>query len=213
MQDVIIDPIQMSTFDMAALEGIVRDIKPDYALEIGSWKGTSTAIIARHTLHHLFCVDTWKGADNTPDMVEEANQKDIFKIFKSNMVAQGLWEKVHPLQMTSIQAGFLMEGRTKFQFVYIDGAHDYEHVYNDINIHSKLLEPGGIIAGHDLEITWSECDENLRGRINAERNQDLSTDALGEGRGIHPGVTLAIYELFKDEVNRCPNSTIWWKQL
>jgi hypothetical protein len=34
-------------------------------------------------------------------------------------------------------------------FVYIDAAHDYGHVYEDIREWSKKVKKGGIVAGHD----------------------------------------------------------------
>lgn len=36
-------------------------------------------------------------------------------------------------------------------FVFIDAAHDYESVTNDINAWLPKIKPGGIIAGHDYE--------------------------------------------------------------
>jgi hypothetical protein len=35
-------------------------------------------------------------------------------------------------------------------FVYIDGAHDYEHVKKDIELYYPKVETGGIIGGHDF---------------------------------------------------------------
>lgn len=34
-------------------------------------------------------------------------------------------------------------------FVFIDGNHEYEHVYEDIVEWTKKVKPGGIVAGHD----------------------------------------------------------------
>ena len=37
----------------------------------------------------------------------------------------------------------------QFDFIYIDGAHDYDSVKQDIELALPLLKPRGILAGHD----------------------------------------------------------------
>jgi len=39
--------------------------------------------------------------------------------------------------------------RTKFDFIYLDGAHDYENVKRELTPYWNLLNKGGILAGHD----------------------------------------------------------------
>ena len=41
-----------------------------------------------------------------------------------------------------------------FDFIYIDGAHDYESVKKDIELYAPKLKTFGILAGHDYEHTW-----------------------------------------------------------
>jgi predicted O-methyltransferase YrrM len=38
-----------------------------------------------------------------------------------------------------------------FDFVFIDGNHDYEHVLEDITEWTKKVKPGGIVCGHDYK--------------------------------------------------------------
>jgi hypothetical protein len=40
-------------------------------------------------------------------------------------------------------------GSSLFSLVFIDGAHDYRSVMNDIIFGLRVIEPGGILCGHD----------------------------------------------------------------
>ncbi len=211
MQEVIYDPTHMSTFDMAGLEALVRDHAPDLSLEIGSWKGMSSAIIARHS-RKLFCIDRWEGSDNAEALKSEASQRDVLSIFIANMKAQGVWNKVFPFIGHSYDLSDVFI-KPSFDFIFIDGSHAYTDVKQDIDLTLTYLLPGGIIAGHDLEILWRDCDENLRNRIENEQNQDLCNEGLGAGKGLHPGVTKAIFDAFADDVNVIAGTTIWWKKI
>ena len=43
-----------------------------------------------------------------------------------------------------------------FDLVYIDGSHYYQDVCRDIQLALKILKPGGIVCGDDLEIQLSK---------------------------------------------------------
>ncbi len=146
-KDIIFDP-QMTTYDMAALEALVEQYKPEHALEVGSWKGLSSSIIARHAAV-LYCVDTWRGAPDEQDMTHEAGQRDVFQVFCSNMGALNLQDKIKPMIMTSDQARKIFVP-DHLDFIYIDGDHTYESVAWDLDWWGQL-KVGGVMAGHDYD--------------------------------------------------------------
>jgi predicted O-methyltransferase YrrM len=40
----------------------------------------------------------------------------------------------------------------KFDFVFLDGSHDYEDVKWECENYSKIIKPGGVLSGHDYNI-------------------------------------------------------------
>jgi hypothetical protein len=56
-------------------------------------------------------------------------------------------------QMTSVDACKDMPAWIRPEFVYIDGAHDYNSARMDIDCWWNRLEPNGILAGHDYDPT------------------------------------------------------------
>ena len=206
--DIIFDP-QMTIGDMYALECLARQAHPDRALEVGSWKGLSASIIARF-VGTLVCVDTWRGADSTPEMAKEAQNRDIKEVFLNNMTALGLMARVIPVQASSQHAVSFVKDN-ELDFVFLDGDHAYEAISNDIKAWIRKVRPGGILCGHDCEILWKHCTDDQKYMIDsADPGADFLIDALEVGMGIHPGVTKAIRDHLEDAVTVIPGSSIWW---
>jgi len=68
----------------------------------------------------------------------------------------------------------------ELDFVYIDGNHNYEYVKSDIENYSKKIRKGGVLAGHDY---------------NDPR---------------HPGVTKAVHEFIKNDLDKLKLQLIDW---
>ena len=122
-------------------------------VEVGSWRGRSTAFLGVEiensckdiTVH---CVDTWKGS-----LDEDAHQNDpsvindtLYDEFLENI--KPISKYIKPVRMTSMEAVKLYEDNS-FDFILIDGGHDYNTVKDDITEWLKKLKPGHIIAGDD----------------------------------------------------------------
>ena len=66
--------------------------------------------------------------------------------------------------------------------VFIDGAHDYENMMNDIRLWMPLIRSGGLLTGHDY----------------------------GDNRKKHAGVSIAVNESFENfTVSTGPDVTVW----
>jgi hypothetical protein len=62
-------------------------------------------------------------------------------------------EKVTTYKLTSNDALSVLHGQ-KFDFIYVDGIHQYENVLEDIMNYLPLVKEGGIIGGHDYGGPW-----------------------------------------------------------
>ncbi len=81
-----------------------------------------------------------------------------------------------------------------FDLVYIDGDHAYESALFDMLMAQKLVKPGGLICGDDLEVQAAECDLAF---LEANRTLDI-LPVPDLKRNCYPGVSLAVHEAFGD---------------
>lgn len=118
-------------------------------VEVGAWKGKSAAYMAVELINaekniEFYVVDTWEGSSehkNNPELQE------LFYIFTENM--KPVENYYIPMQMTSLEAATKFEDAS-LDFVFIDAAHEYEHVKDDLNAWYPKIKKGGILAGHDF---------------------------------------------------------------
>lgn len=113
-------------------------------VEVGSYKGRSTRALADNTDGLVIAVDDFIG----PREIEVANRDLIYQTFLHNM--EGLTNVV----VIKANHRSLPEPEFTPDFVFIDGAHEYEAVKADIQYWLPRIAKGGLIAGHDY--TWFE---------------------------------------------------------
>lgn len=113
--------------------------------EIGSYLGRSTAAIAI-TPGVVYAIDDWRGPRDIGEPLCE-NDK-LYLQFCENLKTQIAAGKVKPVRVD--HASWLDFGG--FDFVFIDGSHEYEDVKRDIATSLARLSPGGLLAGHDAGI-------------------------------------------------------------
>jgi predicted O-methyltransferase YrrM len=120
-------------------------------------------------------VDTWNGTPEDPHFKElvgkpedwlfnqfAANIGDdllhrLVRVEPSNELYEGATTKevytVRPLREPSLAAARYLGGgcyNIKFDMIFIDAAHDYQAVKDDILAWLPLLAPGGLFCGHDF---------------------------------------------------------------
>lgn len=122
-------------------------------VEVGSWQGKSASFMAVEILNQnktikLHCVDTWEGSIEHKDE-EIIQSKSLYSTFLSNI--EPVKDVITPVRLASRDAARTYKDNS-IDFVFIDAAHDYESVREDIYSWYPKVKPGGVIAGHDK--TW-----------------------------------------------------------
>ncbi|WP_437610266.1 class I SAM-dependent methyltransferase [Sorangium sp. So ce834] len=148
-----VEPIQgwFSEEDGLAYRALVRSLRGGAMVEVGSWKGLSTAYVGRLAARHgvaLHCVDTWDGSSDAYDERYRAllAAEDVPGAFRANMEALGI--RPHLLRMPSTDAAARFADAS-LDLVFLDGSHDRAAVLADLEAWWPKLKPGGVLGGHD----------------------------------------------------------------
>jgi predicted O-methyltransferase YrrM len=179
-------------------------------LEIGSWVGASALSWAQGLKIHndakgtITCVDAWKPFFNretqTGDYVRHMemalSSETAYQLFSHNVSTLPDSITCQHLRGKSDDILPLLRENT-FDVVFIDGDHAYTPVLKDIKNSLTLVKDGGIICGDDLNLQLSQVDqEHVRKHAEDDFIKDPKTN-----RNCHPGVTLAVAEVFGGDVS------------
>lgn len=132
-------------------------------VEVGTWTGFTAAELAK-VATSVVCVDNFCGDP------EQRIKDHFFKGFNADEIRAswqercGKLENVHLVEKDSLEAAKYFEG-SKFDLVFIDGAHQYEHTKADILAWMPLAK---VICGHDYGKYWpgvvGAVDEVFQGK-------------------------------------------------
>lgn len=106
-------------------------------VELGTFRGRSAVAILDNSDAHLWCVDTWN--------YKICTEKTL-RIFEHNIIGQE--DRVTIMQMTTHKAARELAGK-QFDMVFLDAAHAYHMVKQDILDWLPLVKSGGLLCGHD----------------------------------------------------------------
>ena len=119
-------------------------------LEIGTWKGRSTAFMGTRIKESGKNIKFY-AIDIFGPFISEGKLQDTSDIY------QEFLENIEPIKDFIIA----IKGDSRiihnqfqnnsFDFIFIDGGHDYESVIEDIRGWYPKLKPGGIFGGHDID--------------------------------------------------------------
>lgn len=135
--------------DQRALYYLVRALKPQRFLEVGTHIGASTLFIARAlrangsgTMHSVDIYDV-----NDP-------VKANWEYYGASDSPQGSLKKAGLDDLVSFGAQgalpFMARTNEKFDFIFLDGDHKAAAVYQEIAAALNILAPGGVILLHDV---------------------------------------------------------------
>ena len=159
-------------------------------LEIGSFEGRSSIWIAENMMQdgdYLRCIDTWEGG-------EEHGEEDMSEVeerFRANLIVatEKFPERlIFQSKGTSVARLAQLQGKTMFDFVYIDGSHKAPDVLTDACMAWPLLKLEGLMVFDDY--MWGNPRDALhRPKIAI----DAFTNIFGETAEIvHVGYQLVV---------------------
>lgn len=120
-------------------------------VEVGSWKGMSSAFMAVEIANSnknidFYCVDTWDGSIEHEQYGIDTSR--LYDTFLDNMSPVKKYYKA--IRAASLQAVKQFEDNS-LDFVFIDASHEYQDVKDDIIAWLPKVKPGGVLAGHDYK--------------------------------------------------------------
>jgi len=111
-----------------------------HVVEIGSFKGLSTIIMAK-VAKRVVAIDPF-------DRCEVTRNRDTFPTFRENVYSHGVEDKVITIVATAEAACPLIQPHS-FDLALIDGEHTYDAVMSNIRVVAPLIKPDGLLLFHD----------------------------------------------------------------
>jgi len=182
---------------------------PFQVLEVGSYAGASaiTWALALRTRPErpgeVVCVDPWRNylteediqASAVPDvlreMAEALEEGRVFQLFEHNTRAARVVDLIRPLKGRFEEVSSSLPANS-CDLVYIDANHRYEAVTEDLERAARLVKPGGLLCGDDLDKPWSDVDHQY---CLAHLESDVIVDPKS-GQFVHAGVSKAVWDFF-----------------
>jgi predicted O-methyltransferase YrrM len=193
-------------------------MRPADVLEVGSWFGTGSTRVWLSSLKSgssLTVIDSWKSYITEADKktgiastvrMDAVHQHAIMSTLRQIFRRESVRDDIRISLIRADSAAFLPTLKDGlFDLIYLDGSHYYEGVKRDIQQAIRLVRPGGIIAGDDMELQPTPELVEI-----ARTNLDKDLVLLEGGRAFHPGVMLAVHEMLGTV--RSDQGT-WWKTM
>lgn len=133
-------------------------------VEIGVLDGKhALSMLKNLNLKKLYLIDPYENYDGFNIKEEIINGKDLNRLNKAERNAKKRLRKYEGkiVWIKGYSSKVLHKIPNNLDFVYIDGAHDYQNVKQDIENYYPKVKVGGIIGGHDIENGNSKSHEGL----------------------------------------------------
>lgn len=141
------------------LQELIEGLGVTRVLEVGAYLGRSTGFFAERvdavTVIDPFTTEGWADAEINGDVKAWAGEGSFYNKFHANMCDLGVIDKINIVEATSAQASRLKKTQLSFshpELVYIDGAHDYENVKQDLLLWKDYAMK--VICGDDYDDNW-----------------------------------------------------------
>ncbi|MDP7320380.1 MAG: class I SAM-dependent methyltransferase [Bacteriovoracaceae bacterium] len=114
-------------------------------VEIGSWKGRSTVLLAKSSFSKIYAIDPHQGSSEHQSLIK--GPVDTYEEFCQNITKHGVRDQVIDIRKKSIEA--INDVPSKIGMLWIDGSHDHKDVLDDYQTWFPKLAVGGVVLFHD----------------------------------------------------------------
>jgi len=157
----IVDPFEPQTWGGRdpIFGDLIDDVEPTRIVEIGTWQGGSAITMSKHAPEtEIICVDTflgspwhWATKERREHLLLANGFPTLFWRFQLAVLAHGRTDYITPMPMTSRQAASMFrDWGESADLIYIDANHEQWGVASDIVAWWGLVNPGGVMFGHDF---------------------------------------------------------------
>ncbi len=189
-------PVEISNVGRENLPQFFKDMGFKAGAEIGVEFGYFSESICKAGLK-LYAVDPWLIYGNYRSHILQEKYNHVYEDAKKRLAPYDC-ELIRKFSLDAVK-DFEDES---LDFVYIDGAHDFKNVTDDISAWSKKVRYGGVICGHDY--------------IRIERVRDIiqvkqAIDAYTLAYKINPWYVLGRKDKLDGEIRDKQRSWMWIK--
>lgn len=132
---------------------LINELKLETGVEIGVDKADfSEHILSKTDIAHYYCVDTWQDdfGSNTSMTKSRFDADGNVRYEEASTRLAEYGDRAIILRGTSMEAVPNFNDNS-LDFVYIDGDHSLEGIYDDIKAWTPKVRIGGIVSGHDYK--------------------------------------------------------------
>ena len=117
-------------------------------IEIGSYMGESTSLFSSSGMFsEINCIEPF---DHDQDCLDILGHEDWDFVKEEYKINTRIFDNIKLYKDFSYNVSDKFDNDS-FDFVYIDGNHDYEAVMNDIKKYKPKLRKNSLIGGHDID--------------------------------------------------------------
>lgn len=129
------------------LAQLINDRHYKTVIEVGTaYAGNALHLLQTTEIEKLTCIDPYLFYPAMPGFVCQEEYDTLFK-FATDRLSP--WPHAEILRITSKAVMELIESA---DIVFLDGSHDYSDVSWECENYAGLINPGGVLSGHDYNI-------------------------------------------------------------
>jgi hypothetical protein len=156
-------PIDLPEVGRDDLAALFAELGYRVGAEIGVESGAYSEVLAKaNPQAKLYCVDAWSAYKGFRDHCSQEKIDGFYLAARARLLPYNC----HLIRAFSMDAvGDFADN--SLDFIYIDAAHDFEHVVNDLIQWAKKVRKGGCIAGHDFRKVKGNAPFHVVQAVNA----------------------------------------------